>query len=195
MIPQISTILHSVSLVLVVLAIKALITPHRVSCHLIWPFKEQLILDLLQNLVHWFSEHRINHVSISRPWLPNKVSPRSVVIVPIRPEIPPLWWITLALPFPCCWSSSTLLYLSIWSMSWCTLVTGFPVKDFLKPCLAGRPTLKVLMTTSSKSLSLNISQYLSEYVFRVSPSHMDKDNRESKGRVTLLQVIKRESNA
>ena len=195
MIPQISTILNSVSLVLVVLAIKALITPHRVSCHLIWPFKEQLILDFLQNLVHWFSEHCINRLSIGRPWLPNKVSPRSVVIVPIRPEIPPLWWITLALPFPCCWSSSTLLYLSIWSMSWCTLVTGFPVKDFLKPCLAGRPTLKVLMTTSSKSLSLNISQYLSEYVFRVSPSRMDKDNRESKGRVTLLQVIKRESDA
>ena len=28
-------------------------------------------------------------------------------------------------------------------------------------------------------------QYLSEYVFRVSPSCIDKDNKESKGRGTL----------
>jgi len=69
------------SLVLVVLAIKALIAPHGISCHLIWQFEERLILDLLQNLVHRFSEHRINHLSIGRPWLPSKVSLRSVVIV------------------------------------------------------------------------------------------------------------------
>ena len=94
--------------------------------------------------------------------------------------------ITLAFPFPCYWSSLTLLYLSIRSMSWRTLVTSLPIRDFLKPCSAGRPTLKVLMATSLKSpsISLNISQYLFEYVFRVSPSHMDKDNKESKGRGT-----------
>ena len=82
-------------------------------------------------------------------------------------------------------------------MSWYTLVTGFLVKDFLNPCLASKPTLKVLMATSSKSpsISLNISQYLSEYVFRVLPSYIDMDNRESKGRGTLLHVIKRDSNA
>ena len=40
MIPQSSTILCGVSLVLVVLAIKALIASHGVSSHLIWPFKE-----------------------------------------------------------------------------------------------------------------------------------------------------------
>ena len=72
---------------------------------------------------------------------------------------------------------------------------GFPVKNFLRPCLFGRPTLKVLMATSSKSpsISLYIFQYMSEYVFRVSPSRMDKNS--SKGRGTLLQVIKREPNA
>ena len=47
MIPRSSTILCGVSLVLVVLAIKALIASHGVSSHLIWPFKEWLILDLL----------------------------------------------------------------------------------------------------------------------------------------------------
>ena len=107
------------------------------------------------------------------------------------------WGMTLALPFPCYWSSSTLLYLSIWSMSWRILVTGFPVKDFHKPCLVGRPTLKELtaMSSTSPSISLYISQYLSEYVFRVSLSRMDKDSGESKGRETPLQVIKREPNA
>ena len=81
-------------------------------------------------------------------------------------------------------------------MSWRTLVTGFLVKDFLKPRTVGRLTLKVLMATSSKSpsISLNISQYLFEYVFKVSLSLMDMDNRESKGRGTLLHVIKQDPN-
>ena len=63
--------------------------------------------------------------------------------------------------------------------------------------LAGWPSLKVLMATSSKSpsITLNISQYLFEYVFRVSPSLMDKDNKEAKGWGTLLHVIKRDLNA
>ena len=83
-----------------ILAIKALIAPHGVSCHLIWPFEERLILDLFQNLVHRFSEHRINHLSIGRPWLPNEVSLRSVVIVPVQPEIPRLLRDNLSLTFP-----------------------------------------------------------------------------------------------
>ena len=52
LVPQISIVLHSESLVLMVLAIKALVMPHRVSSHLVWPFEEQLILYLLQNLMH-----------------------------------------------------------------------------------------------------------------------------------------------
>ena len=65
---------------------------------------------------------------------------------------------TLAFPFPCCWSSSTCLYSSMWSMSWRTLLTGFLVKDFLNSCSACRLILKVLIATSSKfpSISLNI---------------------------------------
>ena len=45
------------------------------------------------------------------------------------------------------------------------------------------------------SISLYISQYLSEYAFRVSPSYMDKDSKESKGRGTLLHVMKRDLKA
>ena len=53
------------------------------------------------------------------------------------------------------------------------------------------------MATSLKSpsISLNISQYLSEYVFRVSLSHMVIDNREFEGRGTLLQVTNQAPNA
>ena len=43
--------------------------------------------------------------------------------------------------------------------------------------------------------SLDIFQYLSEFVFWVSTSHIDMDNRESKGRGTRLHVIKWDPNA
>ena len=36
---------------------------------------------------------------------------------------------------------------------------------------------------------------MSEYIFKVPPSRMDKDSKESKGRGTLVHVIKREPNA
>ena len=100
-------------------------------------------------------------------------------------------------PFPYYWFSLTRLYSSIRSMSWRTLLAGFLVNDFLKSCSASRPTLKVLIATLSKFsfISLNISQYLSEYVFRVSPSRIVMDNRDSKGWKTLLQITKRELNA
>ena len=41
--------------------------------------------------MHQFSEHHINRLSINRPGLPSKISPRLfVVVVLVRPEIPPL---------------------------------------------------------------------------------------------------------
>ena len=53
------------------------------------------------------------------------------------------------------------------------------------------------MATSSKlpSISLYISQYLSEYAFKVSLSYIDKDSRKSEGRETLLHMMKREPKA
>ena len=46
MISQILAFFGGMSLVLMVVAIKALIAPHRISWHLIWSFEEQLILNL-----------------------------------------------------------------------------------------------------------------------------------------------------
>ena len=100
MIPQVSVILDSVSVFLVILAIKALITRHKISCHLIRPFEERLVFNLLQNLLYWFSKHSINHLGVSRSQLPNKFFPSSVVIVSIQLEIPPLLRDHLSLSFP-----------------------------------------------------------------------------------------------
>ena len=100
MIPQIPTVLSGVFLVLVVMAIKVLIAPYGVPCHLIWPFEEWLILNLFKNLMHWLLEHNIDRLSISRPWLPSKISPRPVVIVSVWPDIPPLPKDNLSLSFP-----------------------------------------------------------------------------------------------
>ena len=197
MTPQCHAIFCIMPPLLVVLAVKVLVTLRGVSSYLIWPFKVWLILKFFQDFVYWFSEHNTNYLSISSSRVPSKISLRSVVIVSIRPEIPFILRATLAFHFPCCWSSSTCLYSSIQSMSWHILLTGFLVKDFLRSCSAGKPTLKVLIATSSKfsSISLNISQCLSKYVFRVSPSRIVINSRESKGRETLLQVTKQAPNA
>ena len=100
MIPQMSTVLCGVPLVLVVLAIKALIAPQRISRHLVYPFEEQLILNLLQDLKHQFSEHCINHLGTNRPRLRSKVLSRSVVIVSVQPKIPTLLRDNLSLTLP-----------------------------------------------------------------------------------------------
>ena len=81
------------------MAIKALIAPHGISCHLIWPFEERLILHLFQYLAHWFLEHSINCLRIGSSRLPSKVSLWLLIIVSVRPEILPLLMDNLSLTF------------------------------------------------------------------------------------------------
>ena len=90
MVPHVSTILGSVPVVLMVMAIEALIAPQRISRHLVWPFEEWLAFNLLQNLLYWFSEHSIHRLGVGRSWLPNKIFLKSVILGSVRPEIPPL---------------------------------------------------------------------------------------------------------
>ena len=40
--------------------------------------------------MHGFSEYCTNHLGGSQAKVPDKISPRSTAIIPIRPEIPPL---------------------------------------------------------------------------------------------------------
>ena len=66
MIPLVPAIFGEVSLVLVIMAIKALVAPSGISCHLIWPFEERLVLNLFQHLAHWLLEHSINRLSMGK---------------------------------------------------------------------------------------------------------------------------------
>ena len=169
-------------MVLVIMTIQVLVALRVVSGHFTRPFEERLIFYFLQNLLHRLSEYGINRLHVGLSSLSRKIPPRLVTVILFRPVITPFGGddLLLSFPFPCSWSSSTLLYLSILSISWRTLVTSLPVRDFLKPCLVGRPLLNVLMATLSwfSSISLYTSQYLSEYAFKVSPSCIDKDNNE-----------------
>ena len=86
--------------VLVVLTIQTLIALHRVSSHLIWPLEKWIIPNFLQNLLYWFSKHSVNLLCIGWSILPCEISPRTVIIVSVRPKIPPLLRDNLFLSFP-----------------------------------------------------------------------------------------------
>ena len=173
-------------MVFMILTIEISVSLFRVSHHLIGSFEEWLVFNFFQDLMHGLSEYSLDYLIVTWYLLLSIIPSRPVIIVSVRPKFSPCCC--------CCWSSSILLYLSTLSISYCKLVTSLPVKDFLRPCSEGSPTLKVLIATSSKSLSisLNISQYLSAYDFIDSPSLIVIDNRESRGWGTLLHVINRE---
>ena len=90
MVPNVPAILRGMLVVLVVLAIEVLIALRGLSGHLIWPSKVWLALDLLQHLVYWFPEYGVNSLRVGCSRLPYEISPRAVVVISIRPEIPPL---------------------------------------------------------------------------------------------------------
>ena len=50
--------------------------------------------------MYWFLEHRVNHLRSRRPRLPTKIPSGSVIVVVVRPEIPPLLRDNLTLPLP-----------------------------------------------------------------------------------------------
>ena len=99
MVPQCSIVLSGMSPLLVVLAVKALVAPQKVSTHSVWPLEVWLVFYLLQNLMHRFSKHNVNRLRSCRLKLPSKISPGSVIVVMVRPEIPHLLRDNLALSF------------------------------------------------------------------------------------------------
>ena len=70
-----------------VLAMKTLIMLHRVSFHLIWPFKVWLILYPFQDLVHRLPKHRDGYLGSGRPSMSSKISPEMIIVMPFRPKI------------------------------------------------------------------------------------------------------------
>ena len=77
---------------------KALITPQRVFAHFVRPFEVWLILNLLQHLVNWLSEHGVHCSGGHTLGLPNKVPLSPATAIMIRPEIPPLLRDNLTFP-------------------------------------------------------------------------------------------------
>ena len=76
--------------VLVVLAIKVLIAPRGLSRHLIRSLKVWLILYFFQHLMYRFSEYNIDSLCVGCSKLPKEISPWTVAVISVRPEIPPL---------------------------------------------------------------------------------------------------------
>ena len=153
-------VLHDVSSILMIKAVKALVSLGRISTHSIGPLKNGSFFifssiwytgSLNSELTNW----TLTNVA----WLWKSLWGRSLWYLPPRGSL--FSWNILALPFPRVWSSSNLLYLSMWSISWRMFKTNLIVNDFLNSCSVRRPTLKVLTTTSSKSpsTSLYVSQY------------------------------------
>ena len=89
-IPKVPAILRGMSVVLVVLAIKVLVSLRGLFRHLIRPSKVWLALDFFLHLMHWFSEYGPDVLCIGCLRLPCEISPRAIVGISVRPEIPPL---------------------------------------------------------------------------------------------------------
>ena len=89
-IPEVPAILSSVSVVLVVLEIKVLVSLYRLSRHLIQPSKVWFALDFFQHLMHRFSEYSPDVLRVGYLRLPCEISPRAIVDVSVRPKIPTL---------------------------------------------------------------------------------------------------------
>ena len=82
-IPEVPAILCGVSVVLVVLAIKVLVSLYRLSRHLIWPSKVWFALDFFQHLMRRFSEYSPDVLRVGYPRLPCEISHRVIVDVSI----------------------------------------------------------------------------------------------------------------
>ena len=99
MVSESFVVLDGMPPLLVVLAMKALVAPQGVPSNLVWPFEVWLVLDLLQDLMHWFSEYSVNHLKSRGSRLSSKIPSWSIIVVFIRPEIPHLLRDNLTLPF------------------------------------------------------------------------------------------------
>ena len=84
---------------LVVLAMKTLVTPHGVSSHFVWSIELWLIFYLFQDLMYWLPEHHVYHLRSYRPRLPSKIPSGPVIVVPVQLEIPHLLRDNLTLSF------------------------------------------------------------------------------------------------
>ena len=197
MIPQSFVVLDGMPSLLVVLVMKTLVTPQGVSSHFVWPFEVWLIFYLLQDLMHWFSEHSVNHLRSHGSRLSSKIPSRSIIIVYVQPKIPHLRKDNLTLPF-----ALLLVFLDPF-----VLINTIHKPTNTPHQLLGQGFSQIVHDKQADlegpyshviKIPINLIKYLLVPVrvcFKVSPSHMDMDNKESKGRKTQLHVMKQDPNA
>ena len=87
------------SVVLVILAIKVLISLRGLYRHLIRPSKVWLVFYFFQHLMHWFSKYSPDILCIGCLRLPCEISHQAIVGISVRLEIPPLLRDDLLLSF------------------------------------------------------------------------------------------------
>ena len=63
-IPKVPIVFYSMSMILVILTIQALMALHGLSSHLIRPLEEWIILDFLKNLMYRFFKYSVNLLRI-----------------------------------------------------------------------------------------------------------------------------------
>ena len=73
--------------------------PHGVTFHFIWPLEVWFNLYLLKNLMHRLLEYCADHLGSRQP-MSSKISPGSVVIIPLRAKFSSLRGSHFCLPFP-----------------------------------------------------------------------------------------------
>ena len=163
MIIESSTIFGGMLRILVVLTVETLVMFGGITSHLVWPLEVRFTLYLFKDLVNWLLEHRTDHLSIRVPRVTNKISPESTMSMPLCPRISSVNRNNLCLSLPLLLILLDPFMLINLFHELTHILCRFIVRDFLKSCSVGRPTLNVLITTSSKSpsISLNVSQYLS----------------------------------
>ena len=142
--------------------------------------------------MYWLSEHRVYHLRSRRPRLPRKIPSGPAIIVSVRLEIPHVLRDNLSLSFPL-----LLVFLNL--LVFVNTVhkpTHTPYRllgQGLSQIMLGRqadlesPYIHVIKVPIDLIEHLPVSIRI---LFRVSHSLMDRDYKESKGRGTLLHVIK-----
>lgn len=89
----------SVTLVLMVVVIQALISPHGISFHLFWLFEVRFILNLLQHMVNWLLEYQVYYLNITPRRLVKEFPPQPRRLKTIWPKVLSILWEGLCLLF------------------------------------------------------------------------------------------------
>ena len=100
MITENSTIFDGMPTVLVILIVKSLVAFSQITSHFVWPFEVWLTLYFFKDLMNRFFEYQADHLSFRAPSVTSKISPRSIMVIPLCPRISRVRRRNFGLPLP-----------------------------------------------------------------------------------------------